>query len=101
MYRAQILLADGQYENLSRIAKSEQRSVSDLAREVLGNEITRRDQAEEALRGQRLRALEAIAAERQGILERRGGRPVELTSVLSELRNERDGDLLEAFRGGR
>jgi|CXWL01.1.fsa_nt_gi predicted CopG family antitoxin len=100
MYRAQILLADGQYENLSRIARNEHRSVSELVREMLAAELTRRAQTESIRRDRHLAALEAIAAERRGVLDRRGGRPVELESLLADLRNDRDDDLLQGLRRG-
>lgn len=101
MYRAQILLANGQYQSLRRIAQGAGRSVSDVVREMLGQAIARYDEEEEARRRPRLAALEAIAAERRTILERRSGRPLAVDGLLSDLRDERDGDLLEGLGRGR
>lgn len=101
MYRAQILLAEGQYERLRRIALGERRSVSDLMREMVDQEIDRREQAESLRRDGRLAALDQLTAERGAILERRGGRTVDLVGIFDDLRDERDRDLLEGHAGGR
>lgn len=101
MYRAQILLAEGQYERLRRIALGERRSVSDLMREMVDQEIDRREQAESLRRDGRLAALDRLTAERGAILERRGGRTVDLVGIFDDLRDERDRDLLEGHAGGR
>ena len=43
LHRAQILLASEQHQILTRIANEEGRSLSDLVRQIIGNELNRRN----------------------------------------------------------
>ena len=94
MIRTQILLEPEQHQKLSELAKHEQRTLSDLVREMLQTQLERRQQNETALL-RRLDALERIRQHRQQILRRRAGRPLELdpNNLVDQLRDERDDEL--------
>ena len=95
MHRTQILLEPEQHQALTEIARREQRSLSDVVREMLQAQLKQRRQDATAVRKQRLEALEQIKSHRQAILDRRGGRPLETDAVelINQIRDERDGEL--------
>jgi len=95
MIRTQILLEPEQLQKLSELAKHEQRTLSDLVREMLQLQLERCQQNETALLRRRLDALERIQQHRQQILRRRAGRPLELTpnNLVDQMRDERDDEL--------
>jgi hypothetical protein len=92
MYRAQILLEPEQHRALDEIARMEGRSVSELVREMIREQLAQRRQAEEAAVERRLRALERIRQHRESILAERGGKPLEIDVVemINQMRAERD-----------
>ena len=95
MHRTQILLEPAQHQALSEIAQREQRSLSDLVREMLQAQLDRRERDAPAVKQRRLEALTQIRRHRQAILDRRGGRPLEIDAVdlIKQIRDERDGEL--------
>lgn len=95
MIRTQILLEPEQHQRLSELAKHEQRTLSDLVREMLQIQLERRQQSETALLRRRLDDLERIRQHRQQILRRRAGQPLELdpSHLINQLRDERDDEL--------
>ena len=94
-HRTQILLEPEQHKTLVEIARREQRSLSDVVREMLQVQIQQRQQDESAVKKQRLEALEQIRRHRQAILERRGGRllAIDAAEFIAQMRDERDGEL--------
>jgi hypothetical protein len=93
-YRAQILLEPEQHEALAEIAKQEQRSISDLVREIVAGWLAAEDQ--EAQRQRQLQALEELTKLRHEIQARHG---VYTGDLVEEGRTERDEDLGRIWRG--
>jgi hypothetical protein len=95
MHRTQILLEPAQHQALSEIAQREKRSLSDLVREMLQVQLGRREHAAASVKQRRMEALAQIQRHRQAILDRRGGRPLEIDAVdlINQIRDERDGEL--------
>src|SRR5713226_5904351 len=78
LYRAQILIEQGQRKTLAQIAHEEGRSISDVARELIRLGLEARSETPEMRWRKRDRALEQAAEVRAAILRRRGGRPIDL-----------------------
>lgn len=101
MVRTQILLEPGQHRALAEIARMEGRSVSDLVRAMIDQQLEQRKQAREADLKRRLEALERIREHRDAILAERGGQPIDIdvVAMINEMREERDarnlGDLIK------
>lgn len=95
MHRTQVLLEPEQHRTLTEIAKREQRSLSDVVREMLQIQLEQHRQDAEALQRQRLEALKRVEQHRQAILDRRGGKPldVDLAELINRMREERDAEL--------
>lgn len=95
MHRTQILLEPEQHQALTEIARREQRSLSDVVREMLHEQLKQHRQDAVAVRKRRLEALERIRRHRQAILDRRGGKPLEIDVVelIDQMRDERDAEL--------
>jgi len=95
MHRTQILLEPEQHQALTEIARREKRSLSDVVREMLQVQLEQRRQDATAVKKRRLEALEAIKSHRQAILDRWGGKPLEIDVVelISQMRDERDAEL--------
>lgn len=93
--RTQVLLEPEQHKALKQLAQREQRSLSDLIREMLDAQLQLRQQDEAALKQRRLEALERIRRHRDAILERREGVPLEddVTDVIHQIREERDAEI--------
>lgn len=87
MYRAQLLLQPEVHRRLRQIAEQENRSISDVSRELLEEALNRREQE----RSVRLRSLMAAHAVAQRILQEREGRPlvVDVAEVLNQEREKR------------
>ncbi|HYO15461.1 MAG TPA: ribbon-helix-helix protein, CopG family [Thermoanaerobaculia bacterium] len=91
----QILLEPEQHEKLARIASREHRTISELVREILQEELERREEDAER-QSQRLEQLEQLKRHREEMLARRGGKPlnVNVAELLNEMRDERDDEIL-------
>lgn len=91
MYRAQLLLQPEIHRRLRQIAERENRSISDVSRELLEEALNRREQE----RSVRLRSLRAAHAVAQRILQEREGRPlvVDVAEVLNQEREKRAHEL--------
>jgi predicted DNA-binding protein len=89
LYRSQILLKPDQYARLAEIARQKGESVSHLVREIVGEYLT--GQAEEM----KEEAFERLLHNRQAMLARRGGKPIDIdiTRLLDQTREERDDEL--------
>ena len=97
-YRAQILLEQEQHTALAEIAHRQNRSISELTREIVAQYITQQD---ENLR-QRLDVIEQIKQHRE-MLARRGGRHIEIdiTALIEAAREERSNELFTNIFGDR
>ncbi|MGA7729909.1 MAG: ribbon-helix-helix protein, CopG family, partial [Chloroflexia bacterium] len=78
LHRTQILLEPEQHSKLAEIARREGRSISDVVRTMLEQQLQQRDQDVEAqdveaIRNRRLAALERIREHKEAILKARGG----------------------------
>jgi hypothetical protein len=96
LHRTQILLKQAQHAALMELARRERRSLSDLVRAIVQQELERRASIAGETRRRRLAALERIVLHRDEILERREGRPLEVdvAALIDETREERDDELL-------
>lgn len=102
LHRTQVLLEPQQHQELTRIAKEEDRSLSDLLREMVRRDLERRRTEEDAELRARLTALERALENRDAIERRRGG-PIDLdpAELIRQAREERDRESWEAVGGSR
>ena len=94
IHRAQILLEMEQYEQLVAIATEQERSVSSVIRELVGEYIVAQEADRE--RQQALEALERLTAYRLE-LERKVGLFPE--DIIAHIRAERDAAMARVWRG--
>jgi hypothetical protein len=93
-YRAQILLEPEQHEALAEIAQRQNRSISNVVREILNDWLSTQERASQ--RRRELEALEELTRLRLRVQERHGiyiGDPVE------EIRAGIDEDIARVWRG--
>ncbi len=98
LQRTQILLEPEQHRALAELASVEGRSISDLVRELIAEQLAQRAQDRAAQRRRQLAGLEAIRGHREAIRQRRGaeaGLP-DPSSLIDQLREERDAELTAA-----
>ncbi len=90
--RTQILLEPEQHRALAELAKREGRSISEMAREILGRELEARKQAEDAVSRRRFEGLERVRKLRAEIVEENGGQLIDFDVVesVNRMREERD-----------
>ena len=93
-YRAQILLEPEQHEALANVARRENRSISDVVREILREWLDQQDH--ETQRQRELQALEELTQLRLKIQEKHG---IYTGDLLEEARAERDADIERVWRG--
>ena len=100
LHRTQILLEPEQHSKLAEIARREGRSISDVVRTMLEQQLQQRDQDVEAqdveaIRNRRLAALERIREHKEAILKARGGKPLDLDvpEIINQMREERDAEI--------
>jgi hypothetical protein len=95
LHRTQILLEPEQHSKLAEIARREGRSISDVVRTMLDQQLQQRDQDVEAIRTRRLAALERIREHKEAILKTRGGKPLDLDvpEMINQMREERDAEI--------
>jgi len=103
LYRAQILIEQGQRKTLAQIARREGRSMSDVARELIRLGLEARNDTPEMRWRRRDRALERAAQLRAAMRERRGGQPINLdpAEMLRSIREDRDDDILRGLTDNR
>ena len=94
MYRAQILLEPEQHAALARIAQQEDRSISELVRQIVDEWLDQLDHS--AQRQRELSALEELTKLRLEIQEEHG---VFTGNLIEEARQERDEDMDRVWRG--
>jgi len=97
MHRTQILIEPEQHEALSDLAKEEQKSISEVVREILREYFEKR--SEEARWRNRDKTLRRAQKVRNSILEERDGKPIglDIVAVMDAMREERDMCLLSAL----
>lgn len=95
LQRTQILLEPDQHRALSELASAEGRSLSDLVRELLTEQLAQRAQDRAALRRRHLAGLEVIRGHREAFHQRRGAADSlpDPVSLIDQLREERDAEL--------
>jgi predicted DNA-binding protein len=94
LYRTQILLEPEQHKKLKEIAQVEDRSVSDLLRELVRNYLEELEH--DAAKQRKLHALAQLVQTQQVLRERYG---VYDGDLIAELRDERDEDNERVWRG--
>lgn len=92
LYRAQVLLESEQHEALAAIAQQEERSVSDLLREIVREHLADR----EARKMDALQAVERLTRIRESVQARYGTCPRDL---VAEVRAEREEELERVRQG--
>ncbi len=92
LYRTQILLEPEQHQELSAIAKREGRSISELIRDMVQNELEQRKAEQDKAIQRRVEAFERILQRREQMLAERGGEYIDFDFVqaLHEAREEQD-----------
>ena len=90
MYRAQILLEPEQHRELSRIARREGRSISEIARRLIRVGLTNMN-ADPLLKSRRRAVLERLRSLRQDVQDKTG---IMERDLIHEIREERTVDLL-------
>lgn len=93
-YRAQILLEPEQHEALAQAARRENRSISDLVREIVSEWLAQHDR--ETKRQRELKALDELTRLRLKIQEEHG---IYTGNLIEEVRAERDEDMDRVWRG--
>ena len=103
MHRTQILLEPTQHAWLADVARSEERSISDLIREMVNSQIQERERQTETTKKRQLAALERISQRCEKMLEEMGGQPipVEGTDVIDRIREERSAEIYGTLTGRR
>ena len=101
LYRAQILIEQGQRKTLAQIARQEGRSMSDVARELIRLGLEARNETPEMVWRRRDRALARAAQLRDAIRRRRGGQPIDLdvAELVRTMREERDAAISRGITG--
>lgn len=94
LHRAQILLEAEQHEALAQIAEREERSISDLVREIVRRHLEEREREAQYLTA--LQAVEGLTQMRERLLEEHGTYEV---APLAEVRAEWDEDIERVWRG--
>ncbi len=88
MYRAQILLEPEQHQALTRIAQNDQRSISEVVREIVSRYLAEREQENQLQR--EIQALESLTEVRQQLQAEQG---FWAEDMLAKIRAERDQEI--------
>ena len=96
LYRTQILLAPEQHKALSEIAHREGRSISELVRAMIQQELEQRNSSHQETKQRRLAALERIRQHREEIIAENGGKYLDFDVIeaIRQAREEQDGWLI-------
>lgn len=91
LYRTEILLTAAQHRALAEMALREGRSVAEVLRELVAQQLEHRQADAMARRERRLAALAEIQRHREEILAENGGQPLDFDAVevIRQLREER------------
>ena len=94
MHRTQLLLEPNQYKNLRTLAQQEQRSISEIVREILDQYLEENDQRTRWIR--RSQALNRLSVLRARVQKRTG---VYAGDLVAAARDERDEDFMHIWQG--
>ncbi|MCW5849153.1 MAG: hypothetical protein KIT87_03640 [Anaerolineae bacterium] len=96
LYRTEILLEPAQHQALAEIAQCEGRSISDIAREMIGEKLAERQPAQVPNGDEYLALLDRLSREWQQAYAARGGREPDFDVVeeINKMREERDAEIL-------
>ncbi|HLF89630.1 MAG TPA: ribbon-helix-helix protein, CopG family [Anaerolineales bacterium] len=94
MHRTQLLLKPTQYQALRTLAQQEQRSISEIVREILDQYLEENDQRTRWVR--RSQALQRLSVLRARVQKRTG---VYTGDLVAGAREERDEDLARIWQG--
>jgi predicted DNA-binding ribbon-helix-helix protein len=95
-YRAQILLEPEQHDHLREIAEREDRSISDVAREMIKRGLRAREEDRQSRLQQARKALEQLDQIRRQVAAKHG---VYHGNLVAEVRSEREKALDEIWQG--
>src|SRR5947209_4927763 len=92
MYRTEILLTAAQHRALAELAVREGRSVAEVLRELVAQQLEQRQADAIVRRERRLAVLAEIQRHREEILAENGGKPLDFdaVAVINWMREERD-----------
>ncbi|HUS15295.1 MAG TPA: hypothetical protein VM536_09795 [Chloroflexia bacterium] len=95
-YRTEIVLGADQYHALAEIAARKGRSVPEVARDLIEQQLKDQQTEVDANVPDKLAALHRIRQHRDAILARRGGEPLDLepAALINWMREERDAEIL-------
>ena len=101
LHRTQVLLEPQQHRELTRIAAEEDRSLSDLLREIIRLDLERRRSDQERLKQERREAIEQIRQMRREMFAKMppDAPPLDIEEMIRQSRDERADELWEAVRG--
>lgn len=101
--RTQLLLEPAQHRALADIAQDEGRSISEVVREMIDQQLESRAQATNANIQRQLEVLDRIRRQREAILAERGGKPLEVDVVdlIHAAREERSEQIIASITGQR
>jgi hypothetical protein len=95
-HRSQLLLEPEQHERMRRIAEREGRSISSVARVLIGIGLKALARDEKARTQRRAKALDRLSEIREAVLARHG---VYEGDLVAEIRSERESNLDQVRRG--
>ncbi len=92
LYRTQILLEPEQHQELSAIARREGRSISELVREFVQNQLEQRKAEQSTAIKRRLEALEEVRRFREEVMRESNGQPLDfdIVEAVNEAREAQD-----------
>jgi hypothetical protein len=98
VHRTEIFLDPEQHARLAAQARAEGRSVSELLQSLVRKELGGREPSRAERKKQAEAWMARVLENRQRILDRRGGKPLDLDAegLLNEMRDERDEDIQRA-----
>ncbi len=92
LYRTQLLLEPEQHQALARMSEQERRSISEIVRGMIQQQLDERKRASEAGTKRRIEALVKIREHREDMTTRRGGKALEIdvTGMVRHMQEEQD-----------
>ncbi len=96
LYRTEILLEPAQHQALTEMARREGRSISDIARQMIGEKLAERQPIQTPNGDEYLALLDRLSREwRQAYAERDGREPdFDMVAEMNHMREERDAEIL-------
>src|SRR5690242_4720946 len=96
LHRTQILLEPEQHQALLEIAQQEDRSISEIVRDLIRSELERREQDANRRRERHMAVIRRAHLRYQEAQRKRQGKPIEwdIVDEINRMRDERDEDIL-------